>query len=484
MNPKWVAMATVEESSVTSEPVPTGDAAGRTPRGGLRALLVRLHFYAGVLVGPFLLVVAASGFLYALAPTIENVIYRDTLFVDSDSSTTVPVSEQVAAARQQQPDGTLLAVRPAPGPGDTTRVLFGVPGLGESERLAVFVNPANAEVTGEIVAYGSSGALSFRTWLSHLHRSLHLGEPGRIYSELAASWLWVIALAGLVLWFTGRRNGSRWKPQRSGSARRWTLSWHGALGTWVILAMLFLSATGLTWSRFAGENVGELKAALDWTTPTVSTKVDASGHSGHEGHNMPAGADHPVTSWDQSLAAARSAQLDGPLEIAAPKKSGTTFVVQEIGKQWPTQADSVAVDPASGKVLDVLRFDDYPLAAKLSRWGIDGHMGLLFGLPNQLLLAMVAGVIVAMVVWGYRMWWQRRPTRGHAFRLGRPALRGTWRGVPVPALAALVVVAIGVGFFLPLFGVTLLGFLVLDLLVGLYRGRSSDSVEQGDELLV
>ena len=448
--------------------------------------MVRLHFYAGILVGPFLLLTALTGFLYALAPQIENALYRDTMFVES-SGTTVPISQQVSAARESQPEGTLVAVRPAAGPGDTTRVLFDVPGLGESERLAVFVNPGNAAVTGELVAYGSSGALPFRTWLSHLHRSLHLGEPGRIYSELAASWLWLVALAGLVLWWTDRRTGSRWRVERSGSARRRTLSWHGVLGTWVILGMLFLSATGLTWSRFAGENVSELRASLNWKTPTVSTALTDADHAGHEGHTFPGGdVDPAVEEWDQTLQSARSAQLDGPVEIAAPKKAGTSFVVQEIGKAWPTQADAVAVDPMSGKVVDVLRFADYPIAAKLSRWGIDAHMGMLFGLVNQILLLIVAGTIVAMVIWGYRMWWLRRPTRGHVLQFGRPARRGAWREIPVLAVVALLALAVGVGLFLPLLGISLAAFIVIDLVVGLYRTRTTAPAEQpeSEELLV
>ncbi len=448
---------------------------------------MRLHFYAGILVGPFLLLTALTGFLYALAPQIENALYRDTMFVES-SGTTTPISHQVSAARERQPDGALIAVRPAAGPGDTTRVLFDVPGFGEAERIAVFVNPGNAAVTGELVAYGSSCALPFRTWLSHLHRSLHLGEPGRIYSELAASWLWLVALAGLVLWWTGRRTGSRWRVERSGSARRRTLSWHGVLGTWVILGMLFLSATGLTWSRFAGENVSELRASLDWKTPTVSTALTAADHAGHEGHTFPGGdVDPAVEEWDQTLQSARSAQLDCPVEIAAPKKAGTSFVVQEIGKTWPTQADAVAVDPMSGKVVDVVRFADYPIAAKLSRWGIDAHMGMLFGLVNQVLLLVVAGTIVAMVIWGYRMWWLRRPTRSHVLPFGRPARRGGWREIPVLAVVALLALTVGVGLFLPLLGISLAGFVVVDLVVGLYRWRKVREPEpepESEELLV
>lgn len=232
--------------------------------------------------------------------------------------------------------------------------------------------------------------------------------------------------------------------------------------------------------------MGELRASLDWKTPSVSTALTPADHVGHEGHAMPGGeVDPAIEDWDQTLQAARSAQLDGPVEIAAPKKAGTSFVVQEIGKAWPTQADTVAVDPMSGKVADVVRFADYPLGAKLSRWGIDAHMGALFGLANQLLLLVVAGTIVAMVVWGYRMWWLRRPTRGNVLRMGRPARRGAWREIPLPAVVVLLALAVGVGLFLPLFGVTLAAFVVVDLVIGLYRWRRVEApAEQSEELLV
>lgn len=55
------------------------------------------------------------------------------------------------------------------------------------------------------------------------------------------------------------------------------------------------------------------------------------------------------------------------------------------------------------------------------------HVGLLFGLSNQLALLAVAVGLAAMVVWGYVMWWKRRPTRGSAWAFGRPAPRDLFR---------------------------------------------------------
>ncbi|MGZ3146598.1 PepSY domain-containing protein [Lentzea chajnantorensis] len=113
-----------------------------------------------------------------------------------------------------------------------------------------------------------------------------------------------------------------------------------------------------------------------------------------------------------------------------------------------------------------VRFADFPFMAKMTRWGIDAHMGVLFGWPNQLLLLLLGGGLVALVVMGYRMWWKRRPTRG----FGRPTPRGQWRKAPPVALVALGVGAVVVGWFAPLLGISLVAFLVVDALLGL-RGE-------------
>ncbi|PSK67996.1 hypothetical protein B0E53_00071 [Micromonospora sp. MH33] len=89
-----------------------------------------------------------------------------------------------------------------------------------------------------------------------------------------------------------------------------------------------------------------------------------------------------------------------------------------------------------------MRFSDYPFMAKLARWGVDIHMGVLFGLPNQIALAGLATGLVVMVVLGYRMWWQRRPTTAARWRPGPAVRRGGLRALPWPGLAAVAVVAI------------------------------------------
>lgn len=326
-------------------------AARRAIRDRPARFLHRLHFYAGLMVGPFLLVAAISGAFYALAPTVEKVVYADLLTVDA-APHSVSVGEQVEAAEAMHPGSPVAQIWPAHDPGDTTRVLFDDPSSTDKTLPAAFVDPATAAVVGEERTYSGLGELPLRRWLSGLHQHLHLGEPGELYAELAASWLWVLALGGLYLWWrrvsAARRRdpGTRtrlWRsapaPQGDAGRRRRSLNLHAVLGVWLMVAILGLSATGL-------------------------------------------------------------------------------------------------------------------------------HMGIMFGLPLQLALFAAGAGIAVIIVLGYRMWWLRRPTVRGTSVPGLPD-SPSWRIV-----AGVVVFAATVGAFLPLLGISLIGFLLLDLvLIGRSRAR-------------
>ncbi|MGW9200278.1 PepSY domain-containing protein, partial [[Kitasatospora] papulosa] len=163
--------------------------------------------------------------------------------------------------------------------------------------------------------------------------------------------------------------------------------------------------------------------------------------------------------------------LSTPVKIVTPADS-SGYVVRQIQRSWPEKQDAVAIDPATGEVTDVVRFADYPVLAKLTRWGIDAHTGVLFGLLNQLALVALCSGLILLIVLGYRMWWQRG--RGSAF--GRPLPRGAWQKVPPQVLVPLMAAVAVLGYFVPLLGIPLAAFLALDIVLGEYayrRGRRS-----------
>jgi uncharacterized iron-regulated membrane protein len=168
------------------------------------------------------------------------------------------------------------------------------------------------------------------------------------------------------------------------------------------------------------------------------------------------------------LHAARQAGIDAQkIEIRQPSAPDQAWSVSEIDRRWPTQVDAVAVDGATMQITDKVSFERYPLAAKLTRWGIDLHMGVLFGWVNELVLVAFAAGLVAMVVMGYVMWWRGRPTRITA-KPPRSPLR-VLRRTPKGWLSVIVVCTLLLAFALPVMGISLLLFLLCDLLRYLWQ---------------
>lgn len=468
---------------------------GSASRGALLNLLRRLHFYIGLFVAPFIFVAALTGTLYVLTPQIENVIYADALTVQPQGEAR-PLSEQITAARRYAGESIgIYAVRPAPGATDTTRVQFNDPTLAASESRSVFIDPYTLQVKGDMTVYGTSGVLPLRMWLDQLHRGLLLGDFGRNYSELAASWLWVAALGGVVLWLSAR---PRRKVKKVSGKFVLTRHWHITLGLVLLVGLVFFSVTGLTWSQWAGNNIDRMRSELNWLTPQVNTSLTAIApapadpHAEHQGAMdgmdmsgmaMSATVMHKAVNvnradgdWDRVLRAARENGIAAAkVELRQPKAADKAWTVTEVDRSWPSQVDSVSVNPENFSIVDRVRFASFPLVAKLTRWGVDAHMGVLFGLPNQLLLAAFGLGLCVMIVLGYRMWWLRRPAVANA----SPArtLLAAWQAVPPVGKTVSAVVALALGYALPVMGISLLAFLVVDILRGKrHQTRAHDNL--------
>ncbi len=278
-----------------------------------------------------------------------------------------------------------------------------------------------------------------------------------MYSELAASWMWVAALGGVALWFFTRPK--RRLNNKVQNYRRL----HVTLG-WIILGgMLLFSATGLTWSQWAGGNVDSLRATFNWMTPQLNTQLSgAPGASDpHAEHRMMADMKMSEVPLDLKLfdAALSSAQRAGlaiaKVEIRPPRSDDSAWAVTEIDRGWPTRVDAVALDGRTMTLVDRTRFANFPLVAKLTRWGVDFHMGILFGLANQLLLIAFGAALCVMIVMGYRLWWIRRPASGST-------LLHCWLQLSLAGRVITFFVALTFGLALPVMGVSLLVFILID----------------------
>lgn len=430
-----------------------------TPLSGTAALARRVHFLAGLAVAPFLVVMCLTGLANAFTPQIVDAMHGRELYADSGDGPAQPVSDQVAAAVAARPDGTVTAVIPPSAPDRTTRVVMSVPGLPDTdtfsdEDLTVYVDPYTNHVQGELVTVKNRPPA--QTWLRHAHGNLHLGPPGRLYSEFATSWVPIVVVGGLVLWAVRRRRrGARpsSRPATTTDARLRGL--HGSLGLCLSVGLVALAVTGFSQSNYVGDRVDQLLEAVDSGAPSLDAgKV-----------TVPPGAT-PID-VDTVLRVAGAEGLRGELTVTTPAEPGEVFQVEETGVGWPVQRDAFAVDPYTGQVTERVAFDDYPLLAKLDIAGVQLHDGTLLGIVNQVVVALLALGTLVLIVLGYRMWWNRRHDTGLP-----PAPPSVWRSLPRTALLAVVVVAALLAWAMPVLGISLIGFLVLDALLGAVRRRN------------
>ncbi|MCD2196342.1 PepSY domain-containing protein [Actinomycetospora endophytica] len=447
--------------TLDDRPGTTQAAAPSPPQSGtwdlLRPLILRIHFWAGLLVGPFLLVAALTGFAYTLTPTLQPLVYDHELTVPA-SAAQVPLADQIRIGEGAAAGAPLKAVRPGATPTDSTQVIFDPPSYPDSNYRTAFVDPHTGELRGVLDTYGGQQAMPLQAWIDQLHRNLHLGDPGRLYTELAASWLWVMVLGGLAMWiglaWRRRRARAVLVPRVRGGRRARLLSWHAVVGLWAAVGLLVLSATGLTWSTYAGDNVTALRSALSWSTPAPSTKLPPAAVAPGTPAWTPEG-------FGTAAAVADRTGLVGPVEITPGKKPGQAYSVSQVRKAYPQRLDAIAVDAATGQVTDTVRFADWPLPAKLARWGIDIHMGTLFGLANQILLAALAAGLACIVVWGHVLWWRRGPGQ----RAGAAPRGGALRALPRRWLIGVAAVTVAVGIALPVLGASLVVFLLAETLL-------------------
>ena len=453
-----------EDEPTTSPPKPPAAGGQRRAvplRTAVQLLARRVHFMAGLVVAPFLAVMCLTGLAYAFTPQINELLYSEEYFIENATGPTRPLSEQVNAAQAAHPDGRVTSVITPPEPDRTTRVVLSVPGLKpgdafSSESLTVYVDPYTNKVTGELVTI--SNEPPSQSWLRGLHSSLHLGDVGSFYSEFVASWLPVIILGGLVLWLGQRRRKNRLRQallpsvrQSTGRARLHGL--HGALGLWLSIGLLAISGTGLTWSTYAGKRVDQAIEALDAKSPSLTAPKVVP----------PAGA-QPIT-VDRATEIARAEGLEGELTITLPSSPDKAFKVSETAKGLPIQKDSIAIDPYRAQTTARIGWDDFPFLSKLTTLGIQAHSGTLLGLANQIALALLAVGALVLLALGYRMWWQRRPAGGSM------ATPPVWRRMPQPVVFLLVLVIVGIGWAMPVFGATLVAFIVLDSMVNANKRR-------------
>jgi len=430
----------------------------------------RWHFIAGLLVLPFLVMMAITGGAYLFQPELDHMAYHRMEDV-SERVGPMAAPSVVIPKVEAALGGRVLLFTSAPRPDRAVKLLVRVR---SGETLTAFADPYDGHLTGA-TAFGGIMQL-----VRKIHSLQKFGFWASCLIEIVAGWAIVLVGTGVFLWWPREKGAGGVVAVRGSPGRR--LFWrdlHAVTGAFAGAVILFLAVTGMPWSLFWGAHVQNWAIAAhlyeppppaqvtpDWQMSATMPNMPHAPHGADpaikaqmpwamETMDMPMSADMPnmvPIGVDRATAIFRAMGLGPAASIVLPDGPNGAYVAS-LRPEKVEDTRVVYLDQYSDKVLGDVGFKDWGPAAKAIEWGIAVHQGQEYGPLNRYLMLAGCIAIVLLAVSAVTMWWKRRP-------------KGSL-GVPAPpteprAMRGLVVTIVAIGIIYPLVGATLIAAFLID----------------------
>jgi uncharacterized iron-regulated membrane protein len=382
-----VPAATAQESNFVRQ-------FGRRPqRLWLRRINFQIHLWAGILLSLYLILIGLTGSILVFRAELETLIGLKPWHHLHAAGPMADIRAVAANVRLAFPAARIVSIM-TPTESDPTFVASLQDLRMDLGQFGVAADPHTGEVLGVLPRR--------ETWLSltqRLHVNLLLGRVGRQANGVAAGFLMLLNLTGLVIWWPGLKT---WKRALlvdfKRNWRRINFDLHRSIGFWTlaIVSVWAISAIYFAWSR-------EISTLVNCISPIVSAKPPLV--------TIPAPTAAPTSDLGEMIAQAYvldpQTTLKGvafpfsrraPLRIFMRRGNG-------IGYEY---ADTLYFDPYTGKHLATWR---YGVNESLGDWfvwsQIPLHFGTYWGLGIKILWAILGLSIPILTVTGALMYWNR-----------------------------------------------------------------------------
>ncbi len=430
-----------------------------------RFIAWRWHFYAGLYVIPFLLILAITGLIMLWIAVLSGI--GDEKMTVTPQGTPMAVSVLQAAAEAAVPGGHATQYVEPLSPAHS----------------AAFAVANDAGTTGVTVDPYTGAVLKTFPWragwydfANDIHGTLLIGDLGDRLIEIAASLGLILVASGLYLHWPRGGHGGFLVPNFAARGRALWKSLHGVVGFWMSLVLIVFLISGLSWAGIWGGKMVQAWStfpAEKWDNVPLSDATHADMNHGAAKEvawnleqtplpqsgslaGTPAIAGQPdinsVTTFARSLGFAGRFQVNLPADESGVWTISHDSMSNDGHDPWGDR--TIHIDRHTGNVLADVRYADYSAYAKAMAWGIAFHEGDL-GVWNIALNTLFCLSMIFLSVSGVVMWVKRRPEGAATLAAPpRPQDAPFWAG------AALVVVVLGIAF--PLGGAAVLAILLLD----------------------
>ncbi|MBF3041712.1 PepSY domain-containing protein, partial [Pseudomonas aeruginosa] len=213
------------------------------------ALAWRWHFYAGLFVAPFMILLALTGIVYLFKPQLDALLYPQLLRVEAGAQMR-SADQLLAGVRQAHPQAAVSQYLPPSEAGRSAQFVIGE----EGRQWNLFVDPYSGRELGR-----QDAQLNLQAVARALHGELMVGTVGDRLIELAAGWGIVLVVSGLYLWWPrGRAASALFWPRLHLRGRPLWRELHVLAGFWGSLLLLFMLLSGMTWTGYWGKQFADV----------------------------------------------------------------------------------------------------------------------------------------------------------------------------------------------------------------------------------
>lgn len=446
----------------------TSGAASAAPLSGAYRAVWRWHFYAGLLVLPFLMLMALTGGLYLFKTEIDGLAYRSLSHVEARAQTTSP--DRWVAAAEAVTGGKVANVLVPVRADEAARLTVRLP---DGSKRTAFVDPHDARLLG-VTPFG--GVMET---VKRLHSLVLVGSWANYVIEIVAGWAIILVATGIFMWWPrGRQVGVVTLRATDPKRRPFWRDLHAVTGLYAGAVIAFLAVTGMPWSAFWGDQymayvkehgLGRPKppagafAHAEHQDAPVGVGWTMEGMVMHGDHLMPA----PVPARLSSVIdAADSRELARPYTVSIPTDPTVAWTAARVVDRVE-DTRILYIQPGTGTVQADVAYGQFGVGAKAFEWGIAVHEGRQYGWINRYVMLGGCIAIWLLAISGIVMWWKRRPPRLAKGRLGAPEAPADPR-----TRAAVLGIVLPLSILFPLTGLSLVVALLADVTVRRLRSAS------------
>lgn len=351
----------------------------------LKKIIVFFHLWLGLISGLVIFTVAITGSIYAFEEEIRNVIHSDLLKAKSPEKSPLSIDNLLHIVKKEYPKGKIKSVIIRT---DKTRSVQ----INLKNKTAVYIDPFTGEILGII-----DQETEFLAVVLKIHRSLCLGDTGKMITGISALIFVIMLISGMFLWWP--RNKAlliqKFSIKRNAHWKKLNFDLHSVLGFYASWIIIFTALTGIVFS---------FKWAEDALYKITSSKK--------ENINV-----HSLYSKDRSFSAEKCLKTASVLTANSSEQvlffpeDSTGIIRLNIRYKdagFYNRQDQLAFDQYSGKLLKVKLFDNFSIGEKLKSTNYNIHTGKVLGLVGQLMVFFAALITASLPITGFLLWRGKR----------------------------------------------------------------------------